>query len=134
FIIGDNIFVGDTVFVSGCGNTRYRGDVDVLFDTFNDKIRSLDDNLNIFCGHNYAANNLEYTLSIDPNNMSIKNKIENINSSDEVLSTIGEEKTYNPFMRYDDTEIIDNLKEKYPDMGTDARSVFTKLRELRNNW
>ncbi|MGI9534050.1 MAG: hydroxyacylglutathione hydrolase [Thermodesulfobacteriota bacterium] len=134
FIIDDNIFVGDTVFVSGCGNTSYRGDVDVLFDTFNEKIRNLDDNLNIFCGHDYAANNLEYTLSIDPNNTSIRNKIESINGSEEVLSTIGEERKYNPFMRFDNTEIIDNLKEKNPDMDTDGRSVFTKLRELRNNW
>jgi len=134
FIIGNNIFVGDTVFVSGCGNTKFRGDVDVLFDTFNDKIRGLDDNMNIFCGHNYAINNLEYALSIDPNNQAIKDKIDNINSSDEALSNIGEEKLYNPFMRFDNKEIIDNLKEKYPDMDTDGRSVFSKLRELRNNW
>lgn len=134
FIIGDNIFVGDTIFLSGCGNVKFRGDVDILFDTFDNKIRNLDDNLNIFCGHDYGITNLEYALSIDSNNQSIKDKIDNIKSVGESLSTIGEEKLYNPFMRYDNEELVSNLKEKYPDMDTDPRSVFTKLRELRNNW
>ncbi len=134
FVIGNNIFVGDTIFLSGCGNTKFRGDVDVLFDTFNDKIRALDDNMNIFCGHDYAINNLEYGLSIESNNQAINDKIEEVNSSKEALSTIGEERLYNPFMRFDNEELIANLKGKYPEMNTDGRSVFTKLRELRNNW
>ena len=134
FIIGDNIFVGDTIFLSGCGNVKFRGDVGVLFDTFNNKIRTLDNNLHIFCGHDYGITNLEYALTIDPNNLTINDKIENIKSNGEALSTIGEEKLYNPFMRYDNEDIIANLKDKHPDMDTDPRSVFTKLRELRNNW
>ena len=134
YLIGNNIFVGDTIFLSGCGNVKFRGDVNVLFDTFDNKIRTFDDNLNVFCGHNYAINNLEYALSIEPNNSNIKNKIESINNSDEALSTIGEERLYNPFMRYDNDDLVASLKDKYPDMNTDGRSVFTKLRELRNNW
>ncbi len=133
-IIGNNIFVGDTIFVSGCGNTRFGGNVDDLYDTFSDKLIKLDDNYNIFCGHDYAKNNLEFTLSIDQNNPHIKNKLKEINNQNEILSTIGEEKTYNPFMRVQDEGLIDNLLKKYPDTKTDGRSVFTKLRELRNNW
>ena len=133
-IIGNNIFVGDTIFVSGCGNTRFRGNVDELYETFSGKLMNLEDDLNIFCGHNYAKNNLEFALSIDYNNLNINNKLESINNSEEVLSTIGEEKTYNPFMRFGNVSLIDNMKEKFPEMDTDERSVFIKLRELRNNW
>jgi len=133
-IIGDNIFVGDTIFVSGCGNTRFRGNVEELYETFSNKLMNLEDNMNIFCGHDYAKNNLEFSLSIDPNNPNINDKLKNISNSDEILSTIGEEKTYNPFLRYRDDNLVKSLKEKYPDMDTDGRSVFIKLRELRNNW
>ena len=133
-VIGNNIFVGDTIFVSGCGNTRFRGNVEELYETFSNKLMNLDDNLNIFCGHDYAKNNLEFALSIDLNNPNINNKLEDINSLDEVLSTIGEERTYNPFMRIGEESLIFNLRKKFPYMDTDGRSVFIKLRELRNNW
>ena len=133
-LLGDNIFVGDTIFVSGCGNTRFRGDVEQLYQTFSEKLMNLDDNISIFCGHDYAKNNLEFSLSIDPNNLNINNKMKEISNSNEVLSTIGEEKAYNPFMRIENEILINGLKEKYPDMDTDQRSVFIKLRELRNNW
>lgn len=133
-IIDNNIFVGDTIFVSGCGNTKFRGDVDELFKSFSKKLKNLEDDIKIFCGHDYAKINLEYALSIEPNNMSILNKIKDIKNQKEILTTIGEEKTYNPFMRYDNQELIQSLKSKYLDLNDDHRSVFTKLRELRNNW
>lgn len=133
-LVGNNIFVGDTIFLSGCGNTKFRGDVGELYETFSGKLMKLDDNFNIFCGHNYAKNNLEFALSIDHNNSHINRKLEEIRNQKESLSTIGEEKTYNPFMRVNEEDLVSNLKEKYPDMKTDARSVFIKLRQLRDNW
>jgi len=133
-IIGNNIFVGDTIFVSGCGNTKFRGNTDELYETFSSKLMKLEDNFNVFCGHDYARNNLEFALSIDHNNPHINSKLEEVKKRNEVLSTIGEEKKYNPFMRVGEESLISALKEKYLDMKTDERSVFIKLRELRDNW
>ena len=49
---------------------------------------------------------------------------------------MAEEKRVNAFLRLQNPEIIQRLREKFPDIGEtpDARTVFVKLRELRNKW
>lgn len=132
--IGDYLFIGDTVFVSGCGNTRYGGDPEILYQTFADKVMNFNDNLKLLVGHSYAENNLEFALSIDPDNASAKAKLKEVQEIGEKITTIGEEKTFNPFMRLNDPNIISSLKNDHPDMKDDPKSVFIKLRELRNSW
>ena len=50
------------------------------------------------------------------------------------MTTLGEEKRVNAFLRLQNPEIIAQLREKFPEIGEkpDARTVFVKLRELRN--
>ncbi len=52
------------------------------------------------------------------------------------VTTLGEEKRVNAFLRLQNPEIIARLREKFPEIGEkpDARTVFVKLRELRNSW
>jgi hydroxyacylglutathione hydrolase len=137
-LLDDNVFVGDTIFLSGCGNTRFRGDTRELFSSISKKLMTLPDNTRIFCGHEYSKNNLEFALSIDPDNRNIDYKIEEVDfliSKDKYpISTIGEEKLYNPFFRFKDNIIIENLKTRHKLIDTDPESVFIKLRELRNSW
>ena len=47
-----------------------------------------------------------------------------------------EEKRVNAFLRLQNPEIIARLRERFPEIGEqpDARTVFVKLRELRNRW
>lgn len=132
--IGKYLFIGDTVFVSGCGNTRYGGDPEILYNTFANKVMKFNDELKLLVGHNYAENNLKFALSIDPENKSAREKLSEVEKNGESITTIGEEKTYNPFMRLDDPNIISGLKKSNPDMSDDPKSVFVKLRELRNSW
>jgi hydroxyacylglutathione hydrolase len=42
----------------------------------------------------------------------------------------------NAFLRLSNPELIARLREKFPQIGEqpDARTVFVKLRELRNRW
>ena len=42
----------------------------------------------------------------------------------------------NAFLRLQNPEIIARLRERFPEIGEnpDARTVFVKLRELRNSW
>lgn len=132
--VGNYLFIGDTVFVAGCGNTRFGGDPEVLYDTFANKIMKMNENLHLLVGHSYAANNLKFTLSIDPDNSTVKEKLSDVEKNGESVTTISDEKQYNPFMRLEDEQIIKNLKNSDPEMSDDPKSVFVKLRELRNNW
>ncbi|MXZ13473.1 MAG: MBL fold metallo-hydrolase [Candidatus Dadabacteria bacterium] len=134
FIIGDNIFLGDTVFVSGCGNVKFRGKVEDLYETFASKLSHLPDRLRMFCGHDYAETNLRFALGLTPDNEDAKKKLREVSEDRFPRSTLGEERTYNPFMRTSDPLLIDALREKDPSLENDPMAVFIKLRKLRDKW
>jgi hydroxyacylglutathione hydrolase len=52
------------------------------------------------------------------------------------VTTLGEEKRVNAFFRLQNPQVIAGLRDKFPEIGEspDARTVFVKLRELRNSW
>ena len=49
---------------------------------------------------------------------------------------IAQEREINTFFRLDSASVIARLQEQFPAIGDqpDPRSVFLKLRELRNSW
>lgn len=138
-ILDNNVFVGDTVFLGGCGNTKHRGVVEDLYSSVS-RIRELPDEYRIFVGHDYAEANLKFALDIEPNNTDTKNKLAEIEkavsqNTEVPPSTVGEEKSYNPFMRYDIKEIAEEAKKRVPDLtSSDPEAVFKAIRELRNEW
>ena len=134
FIIGNNIFLGDTAFVSGCGNVRFRGKVEHLYETFTFRLSRLPGELRMFCGHDYAETNLRFTLGLTPGNGDAEKKLGEVPEDRFPRSTLGEERTYNPFMRTDDPALFDALREKDPSLENDPMAVFIKLRELRDMW
>jgi hydroxyacylglutathione hydrolase len=52
------------------------------------------------------------------------------------VTTLGEEKRVNTFFRLHNPRIIARLRERFPALpeNPDAKTVFLKLRELRNAW
>ncbi|MGH8241059.1 MAG: hydroxyacylglutathione hydrolase C-terminal domain-containing protein, partial [Steroidobacteraceae bacterium] len=52
------------------------------------------------------------------------------------VTTLVEEKRVNTFFRLQSPAIIQRLREAFPDLDAqpDARTVFVRLRELRNRW
>ena len=138
-IIGDHIFVGDTLFLAGCGNTKFRGNAIDLFESLTYKLKVLPENLRILCGHDYAEKNLMFSIKVEPENKFAINKLESIkklkseNKAPEPTS-IGEELTYNPFLRLDKSAIIKFVNKINPEIGNNQDLIFKELRELRNNW
>ena len=55
---------------------------------------------------------------------------------DALITTIGQEREINTFFRLDSPSVIATLQRDFPEIGDapDARTVFLKLRELRNRW
>ena len=53
-----------------------------------------------------------------------------------LVSTLALEKEINTFFRLHSPSVIAKLKEAFPDLpdDPDAKTVFLKLRELRNEW
>jgi hydroxyacylglutathione hydrolase len=138
-VLGNNIFVGDTLFLSGCGTIKFRGNVDELYETIAFRIRTVPDNFRIFCGHNYAEKNLLFALNIEPENRAAKAKLKEVRSfldkgKEPHPTTIGEEKQYNPFLRFDEPSVATEMRKRSPSLETRPEKIFRELREMRNKW
>lgn len=133
------LFCGDTLFNAGAGNCHNGGDPNLLYETFVDQLARLPDATLVYPGHDYMVRNLAFTLDREPGNSEAARALEAARSHDAEqarVTTLGEEKLVNVFFRLASPGIIAKLRERFPELGDapDARSVFLKLRELRNSW
>ena len=133
------LFCGDTLFNAGAGNCHNGGDPGLLYETFVDQLARLPDSTRVYPGHEYMARNLAFTLDREPGNNEATRVLEAVKSLEPTnarVTTLGEEKLINAFFRLHNPEVITRLRERFPEIGVqpDARTVFIKLRELRNRW
>jgi len=133
------LFCGDTLFNAGAGNCHHGGHPRQLYDTFVTQLARLPDETRVFPGHEYLVRNLEFTLDREPDNTAARRLLETARErppAAATVTTLGEEKRINTFFRLQSPTVIARLREAFPDIGDapDARTVFLKLRELRNDW
>jgi hydroxyacylglutathione hydrolase len=133
------LFSGDTLFNAGAGNCRGGGHPHQLYQTFVKQLAKLSDHTRIYPGHDYISNNLAFTLDREPDNERAKALMKNVENQDldaPLVTTIALEKEVNTFFRLNSAGVIDKLREDFPDLphDPDAKTVFLKLRELRNSW
>ena len=106
------VFTGDTLFSLGCGRI-FEGTYQQMFDSLN-KIKSLPGDTEIYCGHEYTNNNLEFCLKFNPNNNYLKEKEKIIKAKIKdkkptIPTTIKDEIQMNIFLRYDDLDVKSTL-------------------------
>jgi len=133
------LFCGDTLFNAGAGNCHGGGHPVELYHTFATQLAALSDDTLIYPGHDYIANNLEFTLDREPDNARAKSLLSEVGDQDPddaLVSTLGLEKEINAFFRLHSPTVIARLREAFPDLPdeVDPQTVFVKLRELRNSW
>ena len=133
------LFSGDTLFNAGAGNCHNGGHPAELYDTFVSQLSGLADETLIYPGHDYIANNLEFTLAREPDNDDAKKLLDEIhdqNLDEALVSTLAIEKDVNTFFRLRSPSVIAQLREEFSDLpdDPDPKTVFLKLRELRNSW
>jgi hydroxyacylglutathione hydrolase len=133
------LFSGDTLFNAGAGNCHHGGHPAELYDTFERQLTTLPETTLIYPGHDYMQNNLEFTLDREPGNESAKTLLDDIAEQDPnkaLVSTLAMEKEINTFFRLSNPGVIARLRESFSDLpdNPDPKTVFLKLRELRNNW
>lgn len=133
------LFSGDTLFNAGAGNCHNGGNAEALYTTFVDQLAWLPDDTEVYAGHDYIENNLRFTLAREPDNAAARallTRVEGQDPSRAHVTTLGEEKQINTFLRLGSASVIAALREQFPDLPErpDAKTVFVKLRELRNRW
>ncbi len=132
------LIAGDTIFNAGAGNCR-GGDPHLLYETFTRQLANLPEDTRIFPGHDYFENNLNFTLDREPDNGRASQLLEEVKTqdpADPLITTLGVEKEINCFFRLRSPTLIDKLRQSSPDLpaAPDEKTVFLKLRELRNSW
>lgn len=133
------LFSGDTLFNAGAGNCHNGGHPAELYETFVNQLAKLDDDTLVYPGHDYLVNNLRFTLDREPDNAAARQMLEVAADQDPaaaLVTTIAMEREINTFFRLQSPTVIARLRETFPDIGDapSPKTVFLKLRELRNNW
>ena len=133
------LFCGDTLFNAGAGNCHNGGHPSELYKTFAEQLAKLPENTLIYPGHDYIENNLRFTLSREPDNKRAQEMLDRLKGQDPgnaYVTTLAVEREINTFFRLSSPSVIAKLREAFPDLpeNPDERTVFLKLRELRNKW
>ena len=133
------LFCGDTLFNAGAGNCHNGGHPAELYGTFANQLDKLPENTLIYPGHDYIANNLAFTLDREPDNARAKEMLPAMQQQDPnnpLVTTLKLEREINTFFRLSNPTVIARLREAFSDLpdNPDRKTVFLKLRELRNKW
>ena len=133
------LFCGDTLFNAGAGNCHNGGHPAELYQTFAGQLATLPDDTLIYPGHDYLESNLRFTLAREPSNRDAEALLNTATTQDPnhaLVTTLAQEKQINTFLRLQNPEVIAQLRLQYPDLESEPsdKSVFLKLRELRNQW
>ncbi len=129
------LFCGDTLFAAGCGRV-FEGTMAQMHSSLS-RLRELPDDTLVYCGHEYTEKNIQFAMTLEPNNERLSEKVMKVRllraeGVSTVPSTIREERETNPFFRWESKEIQQNLKGRFPDLSLDPVSVFGKVRQLKD--
>ncbi len=132
------LFCGDTLFAGGCGRL-FEGTPAQMAASL-DKLAALPPATQVFCAHEYTLSNLRFALAVEPSNEALRARVPAEAAKRErgeptVPSTIALERATNPFIRYRETAIAQQLAQAGK-VAADAApvAVFAALREWKNHF
>lgn len=128
-----NLFCGDVLFSAGCGRL-FEGTPKQMFNSLS-RLKELPPETKVFCTHEYTAKNIDFALSLEPDNPDLHERKKSVdflrqNNQPSLPTTIALELKTNPFLRCHKKTITGNSQAK----SDDELSVFSKIRTLRNHY
>jgi hydroxyacylglutathione hydrolase len=125
------LWTGDTLFVAGCGRV-FECDAQTMWNSLL-RLASLPDDTLIYCGHDYTVEDLEFALTIEPENQAVRQRLQQVirlqkEGKPSVPSTIAQEKKTNPFLRSDAPELKNALRMP----NARAVDIFAELRRRKD--
>jgi hydroxyacylglutathione hydrolase len=113
------VFTGDTLFAGGCGRV-FSGQPQVLWASLC-RLRALPAGTQVFGGHDYTRENLEFAAHIEPGNAAVRARLDGVRRRESEggpfeASTLAEERQTNPFFRCRDA------------------ADFARVRALKDAW
>ncbi|HEX8406626.1 MAG TPA: hydroxyacylglutathione hydrolase [Duganella sp.] len=132
------LFCGDTLFAGGCGRL-FEGTPAQMISSLG-KLAAMADDTKVYCAHEYTLSNLRFARVVEPDNVALQERVKVETDKREhnlptVPSTIGIEKATNPFLRYREPAIAEQLiKAGRLDRVETALATFTALRLWKNDF
>lgn len=127
------LFAADTLFALGCGRLFERPAADMWHSL--QKLMTLPDDTAVYFGHEYTLSNARFALTIDPDNASLQSRVRDIEELRAegrftIPTTMGLEKTTNPFLRPSDGGIRARLSMK----DAEDEDVFAEIRKRKDHF
>jgi hydroxyacylglutathione hydrolase len=130
------VFCGDTLFAGGCGRL-FEGTPAQMVESLA-KLAALPDDTLVYCAHEYTLSNLRFADAVEHGNKALQLRLRDESAKRSaglptVPSTIGLEKGTNPFLRYREPAVVEQLiavGKLRP--GATPVDAFAALREWKN--
>ena len=126
-----DLFCGDTLFSGGCGRL-FEGTPSQMVASLQ-KLRQLPDDTRVWCAHEYTLKNLQFALTVDPDNADLQQRYAEVKAlRDRAEATIpahlGTEKRTNPFLRWDQPVL------QLATRAQDEIQTFARLRGMKDQF
>ncbi|MGK0298072.1 MAG: hydroxyacylglutathione hydrolase [Gammaproteobacteria bacterium] len=133
----DKLFIGDTLFMSGCGRL-FEGTAAQMYNSL-EKLKSLPDTTKIYCGHEYTIANLGFANTVEPENSDIKKRLISCQQARDkdiptVPGTLKIEKKTNPFLRSEIPEVKAAAESYAGHKLSNSVEVFASIRRWKDNF
>lgn len=109
------LFSGDTLFSAGCGRL-FEGTPTQMLESLQ-RLASLPDATEIYCGHEYTQSNLRFARVVEPRNAAVQEAQEDTQRLREanrptLPTTLERERNINPFLRTAEPDVRQQLQEQ----------------------
>lgn len=130
------LFCGDTLFSAGCGRL-FEGTADQMLASLT-RLAALPDATRVCCAHEYTLNGLRFAQTIEPDNTAVATYLAQAQALRQhhlptLPSTVGLEKTINPFLRTHCPGVIKAVQH-HGACACDPVGVFTALRNWKDQF
>ena len=107
FYIKNILITGDTLFNGSVGNC-FSGNLENFYHSIK-RIMDFNKDTVIYAGHDYVMDSMSFSRKLEPDNIHIEIYLKNYNP-DHPVSTLMEEREVNPYLRFNESRIIEYLK------------------------
>jgi hydroxyacylglutathione hydrolase len=136
YLVSGCLFSGDTLFLAGCGRV-FEGTLPMMQESLA-KLRSLPIDTKVYPGHEYTLSNLQFAISIEPENRVVQDRkrwaeLKGERNEPTVPGTLTAERLSNPFLRWDVPEVVESAKTLGAASASPA-DVFCALRKAKDGF
>ncbi len=129
------LFCGDTVFACGCGRL-FEGTPEQMHCSLS-KIMRLPDDTEIYCAHEYTLANIAFARQVEPDNPALRQREQDARRLREagrptVPSSLALEKRTNPFLRFDEPNVIAAAEHRAGHPLHNGAEVFGAVRHWKD--